>query len=59
MPWENKIEMKQDNQSYEDRYYEVEGDILCNLKKHEPYIAIDYEELQTSTLFNQMKNFQG
>ena len=38
--------MKQDNQSYEDRYYEVEGDIFRNLKKREPYLDIDYEELQ-------------
>ena len=46
MPWKNKIGMKQDNQSYEDRYYEVEGDTFCNLKKREPYLDIDYEELQ-------------
>ena len=38
--------MKQDNQSYGDRYKEVEGDILCNIKKHEPYLDINYEELQ-------------
>ena len=34
--------MKQDNQSYEDRYKKVEG----NIKKHEPYLDIVYEELQ-------------
>ena len=39
-------ELKQDNQSYEDRYKEVEGDILYNIKKHEPYLGINYEELQ-------------
>ena len=50
---ENENELKQGNQSYEDRYKEVEdrykeveGDILCNIKKHEPYLDIDYEELQ-------------
>ena len=46
MPWRNENELKQDNQSYEDRYKEVEGDILCNIKKHEPYLDINYEELQ-------------
>ena len=46
MPWRNENELKQSNQSYEDRYKEVEGDILCNIKKHEPYIDIDYKELQ-------------
>ena len=35
--------MKQDNTSYEEGYKEVEGDILCNVKK---YVNIDYEELQ-------------
>ena len=38
--------MKHDNHSYEDRYKEVEDDILCNISKHEPYLDIDYEELQ-------------
>ena len=46
MPWRIENELKQDNQSYEDRYKEVEGDILCNIKKHEPYLDINYEELQ-------------
>ena len=32
--------------SYEDRYKEVEGGILCNIKKHELYLEIDYEKLQ-------------
>ena len=38
MPWINDNELKQDIQSYEDR--------LCNIKKHEPYMDIDHEELQ-------------
>ena len=46
MPWKNENELKQDNQSYEDRHIEVEGDILCNIKKHEPYLDINYKELQ-------------
>ena len=25
---------------------EVEGNILCNIKKHEPYLDINYEESQ-------------
>ena len=40
MPWRNENELIQDNQSYEDRYKEVEGDTLCNIKKHEPYLDI-------------------
>ena len=53
MPWKNGNE--QDNQSYEDRCKEVEDKILSNIKKHELYLDIDYEELQNSTLFNHMK----
>ena len=45
------------------KYKEVEGDILCNMKKHEPYLDINYEEWQNFNFFNQMKkkimqNFQ-
>ena len=46
MSWRKENELKQDDQSYEDRYKEVEGDMLCSIKKHEPYLDIDYEELQ-------------
>ena len=46
MPQRNENKLKQDNQSCEDRYKEVEGNILCNIKKHELYLDIDYEELQ-------------
>ena len=45
MPWGNENELKQDSHSYEDRYKEDEGDILCNIKK-QPYLDINYEELQ-------------
>ena len=62
IPWRNENELKQDNQSSEDRYKEVEGDILCNIKKYEPYLDINYEELQDFNFVNQMKkimqNFQ-
>ena len=47
MPWRNRYELRQDKQSYEDRYKEVWGDILCNVKRHEPYLDVDYEELQS------------
>ena len=40
MPRRNENGSKQENQSYEDRYKEVEGDILCNIKKHELYLDI-------------------
>ena len=46
MPWRNENELKQDSHSYENRYEKIEGDILCNIKKHEPYLGIGYEELQ-------------
>ena len=40
MPRRNENGLKQENQSYEDRYKEVEGDILCDIKKHELYLDI-------------------
>ena len=46
MSCRNENDLKQDNQSYEDRYKEVEDDILCDIKKHKPCLHIDYEELQ-------------
>ena len=46
MSWGNENELKQDNQSYEDRYKEVDTDILSNIKKHELYMDVDFEELQ-------------
>ena len=46
MHWRNENELRQENQSYEDKYKEVEGNSLCNLKKHELHLDIDYEELQ-------------
>ena len=57
MPWKNKIEMKLDNQSYEDRYNKVEGDIFCNLKKYQPYLDIEHEELQNCNFIQSDEEF--
>ena len=43
--------MKKENQSYEDRYKDVEGDVLWNIKKHGLYLDKDYEELQNFNFF--------
>ena len=47
MPWRSESELKTDMQSYEDKYKEVENDILSNIKKHEPSsdTDIDYDDL--------------
>ena len=36
MPWRNENVLKQDNQSHEERYKKIEGDIVSNIKKKEP-----------------------
>ena len=40
----------------------LKGDILCNIKKHEPYLNIDYGELQNFNFVQSdeedMQNFQ-
>ena len=46
MLWRNESELKQDKKRYEDRYKEAEDDIMCNVTEHEPYLNIDYEELE-------------
>lgn len=51
MSWINKSGLKKGNQSYEVRYKEVEGDVLCNIKKRKSYWDIDYEELQNLNFF--------
>ena len=50
----NENKLKQDNKSYEGRYEEVKGDILCNIKRHEPYLDNSYEVLKILKLFIQM-----
>ena len=55
MPWRNENELKQGNGIYGNRYKEVEGDMLCNIKKHEPYLDIGYKELQNFNFVQQMK----
>ena len=46
VPWRNEYELKKDNQSHEDRYKEVECNILDKRKKHEPYLDIDYQMMK-------------
>ena len=46
MPWRNENEFKQDNQKFGDRYKDVKGNILCNIKKHEPYLNVGYKDLR-------------
>ena len=38
--------MKQGNQNYGDRCKEIEDDILCNIKEHDSYLDVGYEDLQ-------------
>ena len=46
MPWRNENVLTQDNRGYKERYKQVEVGIWCDMKKHEPYLAVDYEDLQ-------------
>ena len=50
-PQRNEDELKQGNQINEDRNKEVEGDILCDVKKHKFYLDIDHEELLNFNFF--------
>ena len=50
MTWRNENELKQNNQSNQDRYKDIEYDILCNTKKHEAFLEIVYEVLQNFSI---------
>ena len=57
IPWRNESELKQVHQCYKDRYKEIEADILHNIKKHELYLDIDYEELQNFSFVQSLEEF--
>jgi len=44
MPWRMEVELNLGHKSYEDKFKHVESDILCNIKKHEPYLDIELED---------------
>ena len=45
MPWRSEDELKGDFDTYEEKYDEVESLIKPNVEKHEPYIDLDYDDL--------------
>lgn len=45
MPWWNQNQSKECQQCYEERYIKVKDDIVENLRWHESFITIDYDEL--------------
>ena len=47
-PWRKERDLKNEIQTYEEKYHDVENHILSNLRKHEPNIEIDYEELSNN-----------
>ena len=50
MPWRDENELKEENETYEDRYNEVESSIADSIDRHEPFLDIDYEELHSYDL---------
>lgn len=55
MPRRKENGLREGNQSYEDKYKQGEGDILCDIKNHKPYLDIKYEELQNLNIFQSDK----
>ena len=45
MPWQDENHLKECHQSYEEKYMEVKDDIDEHLRRLEPFIAIEYDEL--------------
>ena len=50
LPWRNEDELKHQDGTYESKYKEVENEISVNIKRHEPYVDIDYEEIYNCDL---------
>ena len=47
MPWRQESYLKHEDGTYEGKYREVENEIFENIKRHEPYLDFDYEELES------------
>ena len=45
MPWRNENELVNNKQSYEEKFKEVEHLINSSIKRHEPFIHIEYDDL--------------
>ena len=45
MPWRNEDELLGDYECYESKYKAVKGQISCNIKNHEPFKDINFEDL--------------
>ena len=45
MPWRNEDELKHEDGTCESKYKEIENEILVNMKQHETYVDIDYEDI--------------
>ena len=45
MPWQKEDGLKECYQSHEEKHIEVKDEISENLREHEPFIVIDYDEL--------------
>ena len=59
MPWRNEDELKGDYETYEDKYNEIESSIKPNLEKHEPYLDIDYDDLDNPYLSESDSDDEG
>ena len=44
LPWRDENDLKH-NATYATKYGAVESDILDNIKRHEPYLHLDYDDL--------------
>ena len=52
MPWRQESYLKHEDGTYEGKYREVENQIFENIKRHEPYLDFDYEELESCNFLN-------
>ena len=52
MPWQNESELASNKQSYEEKLKEFDHLINSNIKKHEPFINIECDDLNNSLILD-------
>ena len=52
MSWRQENDFKHENGKYKSKYKEVQNEIVENAKRHEAYLDVDYEEMESYNFLN-------
>ena len=51
-PWSQESDLKHEDGTYRSEYKQIENQTFENVKRHEPYLNTDYEELKSCNFLN-------